>query len=176
MLEEYRQLYTLVLFRLNALDQRVPLVGAALTGLTGAVSLLAPSLQVILIVSLPLSSLWLLLTTINHARSLEDALRRIEEIERAVSKEQSPMPMVFQSSHPSRGVHVGGRTGEITIQAVALCCLLVSISCVLIAQYVVRLPAWAVLPYAVFLGAVVAACGLSYSRLRGYKYLHRPGK
>ena len=85
LLEEYRQVYGLALFRLNALDQRVPIIVGTLTAMLGSIGALPREVQVVLLVALPLTLLWVIRTTINHARSFEDALRRIEEIEQTVS-------------------------------------------------------------------------------------------
>ncbi|MFO0834628.1 MAG: hypothetical protein U0638_06635 [Phycisphaerales bacterium] len=118
LLEEYRQVYGLALFRLNALDQRVPIIVGTLTAMLGSIGALPHEVQVVLLVALPLTLLWVIRTTINHARSFEDALRRIEEIEQTVSIRTGERLLRFQSSHPSRGKYVGGRTGTETIEAV----------------------------------------------------------
>lgn len=117
LLEEYRQLYELVRFRLAALDQRVPLAGVALIVAISGTSTLPKPAQLVLLFALPLSLLWWLGMTITHARSFEDALRRIEEIEKQINALCSVELLKFQSSHPGRA-QVGGRTGQQTVQAV----------------------------------------------------------
>ncbi|MCC6971870.1 MAG: hypothetical protein IT434_16795 [Phycisphaerales bacterium] len=118
LLEEYRQVYGLAVFRLNALDQRVPIIIGVLTAMLGTIGALPEEMQTVLLAAMPLTLLWVIRTTINHARSFEDALRRIEEIEQAVSIRAGERLLRFQSSHPSRGKYVGGRTGTETIEAV----------------------------------------------------------
>lgn len=119
MLEEYRQMYGLALFRLQALEQRVPVIGAVLAAVLGIIGSLQPPLQGMLLVGLPISLLWFSRTTVNHARSFEDALRRIEEIERTINAVAGKPLLEFQSSHPSRGRWIGGRTGTETTEAVS---------------------------------------------------------
>ena len=118
LLHEYNALYGLVTFRMTSLDRRVPLAGATLAGFLSAVTVLPLRSQLIVLVGLPLAVLWYLRTTVNHARSLEDAFRRIEAVERSVNDLLGRPVMGFQSQHPSRGRFVGGRTGNETIASV----------------------------------------------------------
>ncbi|MBL0869736.1 MAG: hypothetical protein IBJ18_04075 [Phycisphaerales bacterium] len=182
LLEEYRQLYTLVAYRLNALDQRIPITTAILsTVLVSVIALppllqgvllvgLPPLLQGVLLVGLPPSLVWLVRTTANHARSLEDALRRIDQIEREVNAEVGRPALVFQSSHPSRGVQVGGRTGEETVQAVLVAATVLLCGCVLILSILTANPTEYLLAYCVF--ACLAAFGFiaTHRQLRTYRY------
>lgn len=117
-LEEYRQLYALALYRLEALDQRIPLACAALGAMLASVIALPAELQWAVLLGSPLSLRWLVRTTINHACSFEDALRRIEELERSVNRQCGHRLLCFQSRHPSRRIRVGGRTGYETVRAV----------------------------------------------------------
>ncbi len=110
-LTEYRALYDLAVFRMQSLDRRVPLSAATLAGLLATFDTLTEPAQVILLFTLPLAGLWLVRTTIAHARSFEDVLRRIEAIEVAVNEDHRQQLMAFQSSHPSRMLYPGGRTG-----------------------------------------------------------------
>jgi hypothetical protein len=110
-LAEYRALYDLAVFRMQSLDRRVPLSAATLAGLLATFHTLTVPAQFILLVTLPLAGLWLVRTTIAHARSFEDVLRRIEAIEIAVNQDHHRELMAFQSSHPSRMLYPGGRTG-----------------------------------------------------------------
>lgn len=120
LLEEYRALYGLANFRMAALDRRVPLAGTALALSLGGAFVAPPAVQMIVLIVLPIAVLWLVRTTINHARSFEDALRRIEQIEQQVNQIAGETLIAFQSSHPSRGEAVGGRTGRESVLAVAL--------------------------------------------------------
>src|SRR3954452_22946950 len=83
--EEYEALYSLVEFRMSALDRRAPVTAAAFAGVVAALQAVPAGSQAILFVGLPVALLWFMRTTVNHARSFEDVLRRIEEIERAVN-------------------------------------------------------------------------------------------
>ena len=129
LLAEYGALYGLAELRMTALDRRVPASGAALLAFTGSIPLLPPSGQLLLLIAIPVSLIWLLRTAINHARSFEDVLRRIERIETLLNQEAGTELLGFQSSHPSRLKTVGGRTGSETIAAVFMAALVLLGSC-----------------------------------------------
>ena len=118
LLEEYRVMYGLVEFRMTSLDRRVPIAGATLTATLASTAALPHDPLMIVFLGLPLALVWFLRTTINHARSFEDVLRRIERIEQEVNGLLGRETICFQSRHPSRGRLVGGRTGNETIGAV----------------------------------------------------------
>lgn len=127
-LSEYRALYGLAEFRLHALDNRIPMVGGALTAFLGTVPLLPDQSQVLGLIAVPVSLIWLVRTTINHARSFEDALRGIECAEQKLNGLLGEGMVEFQSTHPSRQDSVGGRTGVETVTSVVLgSCLLLLI-------------------------------------------------
>ena len=113
-------MYALAEFRMNSLDKRVPAAGAALVAFLGGVPAVPQSTAWLLLVVIPASLIWFLRTTVNHARSFEDAIRRIEEIERELNTLAGAVLLRFQSTHPSRGRAVGGRTGAETVLAVLL--------------------------------------------------------
>lgn len=172
LLEEYRQVYSLALFRLNALDQRVPIIVGTLTAMLGSIGALPREVQIVLLVALPLTLLWVIRTTINHARSFEDALRRIEEIEQTVSIRTGERLLRFQSSHPSRGKFVGGRTGTETIEAVLAASAILQGGCLLLSVAFLGLSgAW----QAAFAG-YVAALAASQIGMRWWmrRYRYRP--
>lgn len=129
LLEEYRCLYGLALFRLEALDRRVPLAGATLAAFVGSVTALPLPSRVLVLVGVPLATVWLLRVTINHARSFEDALRRIEAVERRANAAIGADVLGFQSQHPSRFRAVGGRTGRESVDAVLVASLLMVVGC-----------------------------------------------
>lgn len=120
LLAEYSALYDLVTFRMSALDRRVPAAGATLLAFTGSAPLLPGPAQITVLAAIPASLVWLLRTTINHARSFEDVLRRIEQIESKLNAIAEEELLRFQSSHPSRLRAVGGRTGTETVLSVVL--------------------------------------------------------
>lgn len=169
LLEEYRQVYTLAHYRLEALDLRVPIAGSVLTGALGSVAALPTTLQPVLLVGLPLTVLWFVRTTIQHALSFEDALRRIEEIERSVNSRTNDTLMTFQSSHPSKGRYVGGRTGARTVQAALIAALMLLAGC----GYMFALPATSgtlqftmYIAYLTAIGIALNICAEGYRRYR----------
>jgi len=176
LLEEYRQLYGLALYRLNALDQRIPVASAILTTVLGCIVLLPPPLQIALLFGLPLSLLWLSATTFNHARSFEDALRRIEEIEHAVNEYAGVVLLQFQSCHPSRGTLVGGRTGKQTADAVLGTSVVLITTCVLAMVLVVHSHIAIVGAHAGLCIGIMVALAKGYRELRGYSYQHGPSR
>lgn len=170
LMEEYRVLYTLVTLRLTSLDRRVPLAGASLAAFLGSVTVLPSDAQIVFLFGLPIALVWFLRATVNHARSAEDLLRRIEEIEREVNRLCGEELLAFQSRHPSRGRQVGGRTASESVKAVFCSCLLVLAACMFLAwttsgESVTHLQA-----YASYLGVVslyLVGCVLT---LRRYRY------
>ena len=144
---------------MNALDRRVPAAGAALLAFIGSISVLPGPAQHILLAAIPASLIWLLRTTVNHARSFEDALRGIEVIEHDINRIAGDGLLRFQSTHPSRGRAVGGRTGSETVFAVMLSSGLLLVAC----GYLMRLDATVsqlfmvgYMGYLVFVGMLLA--------------------
>jgi hypothetical protein len=125
MFEEYRALYGIALLRMTALDRRVPVTAGAMAVAIAALDVVSEQSQLLLLLSVPLALVWFVRATVNHARSFEDVLRRIEEIETTVNGLFSKPVINFQSRHPSRGRHVGGRTGQESVAAVLATSLLV---------------------------------------------------
>jgi hypothetical protein len=118
LLEEYRALYDLAVFRMTALDRRVPVTAGAFGVAIASLGNLPADSQLMVFFATPLLLIWLMRTTVNHARSLEDVLRRIELIEQSANRVIGKKLLGFQSLHPSRGRHVGGRTGHESVRAV----------------------------------------------------------
>lgn len=129
LLAEYQAMYRLAEFRMSSLERRVPATGAAIVAFLGVLPLLPDSSQWIVLMVVPASLVWMVRTTINHARSFEDALRRIEWIEKQANAIAGQELLGFQSNHPSRGVTVGGRTGVETVGSVLLAAVIVLLSC-----------------------------------------------
>lgn len=123
--EEYRALYELVTFRMTALDRRVPVTAGTMVASLGALDLASRESQILIFASVPLALVWFVRATINHARSFEDVLRRIEEIEQTVNDLTGRPLLRFQSRHPSRGMETGGRTGRESVSTVLATSLLV---------------------------------------------------
>lgn len=131
-LEEYRALYALVTFRMATLDRRIPIAWAGVATLLLTLVQVGIDGQTVILWSVPLALQWFFNATVVHARSFEDVLRRIDEIERLVNHLAGDDLLVFQSQHPSQGRRVGGRTGSDTVVAVYLTALtMIGASCYL---------------------------------------------
>lgn len=168
--EEYRAMYSLALFRLGALDRRVPVTAATLGAFLGSVAVLPGPSREIVLVGVPLAALWLVRATINHARSFEDALRRIECIEQRINRHLRAEVLGFQSRHPSRGHAVGGRTGRESISAVLVAAILLVAACWRVFERTVAAGAPEAWAYRLFVAAVVVYLGAVVVALRRYRY------
>jgi hypothetical protein len=169
LMEEYRAMYALVLYRLSALDQRIPIATAAITTVFGSIAVLPQTLQIVLLIAVPLSLVWLVATTTNHARSLEDAFRRIEVIEQSANAAARSQVMTFQSTHPSRGKRVGGRTGQHTVDAVSATALLLIAGCYALAVQLVQ-SIWHT-AYCVYVAITLAVMWRIVRSVRRYAYV-----
>lgn len=173
LLAEYGALYALAEFRMASLDRRVPAAGAALVAFLGGAPIVPDTTAWLLLAVIPASLIWFLRTTINHARSFEDAIRRIEQIERDVNGLAACDLMRFQSTHPSRGRAVGGRTGAETVSAVLLASLILLGACFFIALGL--LDSWPIqLGYVVYLGLIVMHHIWVTVRWARYRYPAKP--
>jgi len=169
LLEEYRALYGLAVFRMASLERRVPLFGSVLALFAGSVSAIPEPTRFSVFYGVPTALIWLVRTTINHARSFEDVLRRIDEIECDVNARSDQQLLRFQSSHPSKGVTTGGRTGTETVAAVTVISLLMLIQCAwLFASLADRDPI-ELLCYLVFSVSVAAYLGWCVFSLWAYR-------
>ncbi len=134
LLEEYRALNGLLTFRLGAMDRRLPVAGGTLGAILGVTTAMPPDTKLAFLLGLPVALLWLMLSTVQHARSKEDHLRRIDEIERLVNRLAGEELLVFQSRHPNKRLTPAGRSGFATVLSLlstcwmmlAACCALVS--------------------------------------------------
>ena len=167
LLEEYRALYRLGELRMGSLERRAPIAAATLAAFLGSITVLALPLQIVALVGVPIVLLWYLRTTIIHANSFEDVLRRIEEIEKAVNKRAATRLLEFQSSHPSRGTGTGGRTGKGTVTAVFITCLLLLTGCLAIVREIV--PPFQAF-YAIYTLLAAITLGGQFIRFRKYRY------
>lgn len=170
LLHEYNALYGLAEFRLNAMDRRIPIMGGLLTAFLGSVPVLPASSQILALVAVPISLIWLLRTTINHARSFEDALRHIELLEHRINKLLGQDAMGFQSRHPSKGSTVGGRTGWETVGAVVLASgLLLTMSGVMaISMYPTR--PGVLVAFGLYILGIVGVLGRAVRVWQAYRY------
>lgn len=123
LLEEYRVLYGLLHWRLGAGDRRLLVSGALLTGTLTAICSLDMATAAFLIWGLPVL-LWVIVSvTVGHARSKEDLLRRIDEIECRINALARADLLAFQSRRRNRDRVVGGRTGLRTINGTLALCM-----------------------------------------------------
>jgi hypothetical protein len=136
LLEEYRALYRLLTFRLTAMDRRLPAIGGMLAAILGSTTAMPDQSRLAFLLGLPIALLWLFLSTVQHARSKEDHLRRIDEIERLVNRLAGEELLVFQSRHPNKARHPGGRTGFGSVVAILTVCLTLLGAC----MYAVQTP------------------------------------
>jgi hypothetical protein len=176
LLEEYRAMYGLAAFRMASLDRRVPVAGATLTISLAGVAAIPREASMIVLLGLPLALVWLLRTTINHARSFEDALRRIEQIEKQINTLVGREVMTFQSSHPSRGRHAGGRTSRETIGAVVIIAVILLAGCGYMFAQTAQAAPWGLASYGGFLVTVLAYMATVVIGLKRYEYLPRSGE
>lgn len=130
LLEEYRALYALAQFRMGSLERRAPIAGAMLSAFLGSVTVLPPEASLIFLLCFPMALLWFVRTTVIHAKSFADILRRIEAIERCVNEIAGDELLLFQSTHPSRRLAVGGRIGREVTRSVVVGCLMLLAGCV----------------------------------------------
>ena len=169
-LAEYQAVYRLAEFRLGALDRRIPLIVGVLTGFLSAVPVLPGVSQVLGLLAIPVSLIWLVRTTITHAQSFEDALRAIEAIEVRINNELGDQALSFQSTHPSRGSSVGGRTGSETVSAlVAFSSLLLGMS-LWMGIGIKTEPGWFNSAYSVLIACISAALIRPVWGWRKYRY------
>ena len=119
LLEEYRSLNSLLLFRLAAMDRRLPVSVGFMAAAIASMLALPPDSRTALLLVTPASLFWLVRTTVQHAQAKEDHLRRIDEIERTVNAIANESLLTFQSRHPNRSEVPAGRTGGVTIIAVS---------------------------------------------------------
>ena len=168
LLAEYEALYQLAEYRMASLDRRVPAAGALLTTFVGLIPLIPDASGLILLAVVPASLVWLIRTTINHARSLEDVLRGIESLEGSLNQLAGARLLSFQSRHPSRGRTVGGRTGRETVDAVAMAAALLLGSCLYLG-FVVFDGLWHRPTYAIYISGVAAYAIAVLTCWRGYR-------
>jgi hypothetical protein len=168
--EEYRALYSLVVFRMTALDRRAPVTAGAFAATIIGLTALPADTRVMVLILVPIGLVWLIRTTVNHARSFEDVLRRIEYIEQSVNVLTGKNVLGFQSLHPSRGRRVGGRTGYESIIAVIGSIHLVLIAAGYQMHELVHLPLAAELLYFAMLAAVSAVAIRETMMLSHYHY------
>jgi hypothetical protein len=174
LLEEFRALYSLVTYRMSSLDRRITMAWAGLAGLVASFIAADAIGRYVVLAGLPLALVWFLRTTVNHARSFEDVLRRIEEIERAVNGMAGVELLAFQSRHPSRLIAVGGRTGTETVHTVYMTCLTMLVGGALLLAFATDASEIPITLYSVYVVGVCVAMFRSVRMLQRYRYAKRP--
>jgi len=174
LLEEYRALYSLLTFRLTAMDRRLPAIGGTLAAILGSTTAMPASMQVAFLFALPSALVGFVLATAQHLRSKEDHVRRIDEIERSINCLAGEELLVFQSCHPNKGRFPGGRTGLVAILAVVIVSLAMLLACAgLIQEATQLLSPTKQAGYSVYLITSAVAILASTIRVGLYRY-HRP--
>lgn len=172
LVEEYRSLNALLLFRLSALDRRLPAsVGFMAAAVAATLSLPIESRIAVLILT-PSAVLWMVRTTIQHAMAKEDHLRRIAEIEVLINELAGRDLLAFQSQHPNRAAATAGRSGTATVIATAAGAVLLLVLCLVLFSL-----DSGPIPYGLYLGYVgliAADVVLGPMRLSRYSYAKRP--
>jgi hypothetical protein len=168
--QEYRAMYDLVIFRMTALDRRAPVTVGAFAAALASLQVLPTESQGILLVLLPIANVWLIRTTINHARSFEDVLRRIEWIEQSVNQLVGSPVLGFQLLHPSRHRRVGGRTGYESVLAVLGSVHLLLAAAAYQLYRLLHLSLWANLLFLLYLLVISALSLAETKKLMNYRY------
>lgn len=96
LLEEFRALYALLSFRLAAVERSLPVAGGTLAAILSGSTSLAHEAQRVVLLAMPAALLWLMRTTCAQARSKEDVIRRIAELEGAVNRIAGEELLAFQ--------------------------------------------------------------------------------
>jgi len=176
LIEEYRALYGLLSFRLAAVDRHLPVAGGVLGAMLGSFGALPPDTKVVILLGMPAALTWLMRSTINHSRSKEDVLRRIDEIERQVNQIAGEELLSFQSRHPNRGRNVSGRSGSSIVSAMLGFCLAALVICAYLIGQAGPAPGRLLETY----WALLAITGLdiiwAFLRLRRYRYRKPPAE
>jgi len=174
MFEEYRALYGLLSFRLAAVDQHLPLVAGALMAVVSSIDALPPHPQIAALLAVPVAIAWWMRMTVAHARSKEDVLRRIDEIERLVNQLAGEELLAFQSRHPNRRSVVGGRTGISAVSSVFALSLAGLLGCLAAVMQRPALPPHLIAAYIAYIGLAVVDLVHVVNRLRRYGYAKAP--
>lgn len=173
LLAEYSVLYKLLLTRIHLIERRAPVATATLAVALGSVVVLPSILRAFVLLTLPLLSYWLFRATTSHARSKEDILRRIDEIERHVNFLAEDELLIFQSQHPNRVAIGASRSVRDTLASSAVAALLLLIgSCVVAVTelpevYMVQFTAYATITGLAVMNALLSVQHYKYRKSCG---------
>lgn len=174
LVEEYRAMYGLLAFRLAAVDQRVPLVAGALMAVISGVGALPAASQCAVLLAVPIAISWLMRMTAAHARSKEDVLRRLDEIERHVNQLAAEELLAFQSRHPNRRKAVSGRTGMGAVSSVLALCFAGLLGCLAVVASRPATPPGFLFAYLGYVAVGVLDLVHVLLRVRRYRYAKAP--
>jgi len=173
LLEEYRALNALLMFRLTAMDRRLPISVGFMAAAIAALLALPPDSRMAVLIITPPALLWLVRTTVQHARAKEDHLRRIDEIEQTIHSIAGEKLLVFQSHHPNRAEFAAGRTGIATLVATSSGAFGMLMLCLfLFRREATPLPHWLYLVYITAISIDVLLGPIALARYR-YQKLSR---
>lgn len=171
LLVEYGVLYSLLQWRLTASDRRLFVAGALIVGVLSAMHALNAAAARLLLWGLPVL-LWVILTAaVGHARSKEDLLRRIDEIEQRVNRLAGIQLLAFQSRRPTSTV--GGRTGTQAVNGTLALCISVVLGATLFLQPVEDVRSSIAVCYGLWAAAWAAWMIREAVMLRNYRYERR---
>ncbi|MBX3394303.1 MAG: hypothetical protein KF841_02945 [Phycisphaerae bacterium] len=156
------------------MDQRVPAAGGLLGVVLGSVPVVPKETQLLFLAGAPACLAWIAATTFGHARSKEDHLRRIDEIERHVNQIAGEELLVFQSQHPNRQAVTAGRTGAAAIMAVASACLIAFAACAFLFQTQTNVPPPLAMAYNGYVLVSAGYVAVAFRSLRRYRYRRSP--
>lgn len=175
LLEEYRALYGLLTVRLDVLDRRIPAVGGMLAAILASATAMPDQTRIAFLLGIPAAFIGLVQSVCQHARSKEDHLRRIDEIERLVNQLAGEVLLVFQSQHPNRHRQPGGRSGFGAVLQILAAVLIMLGACGVVAGMTDLLrESQGLLGYYGYLAATAAAAISAVFRLRNYRYERPP--
>jgi hypothetical protein len=169
LLAEYRELYALALYRMNSIEGRIPIAAGMIAAFLGGIIVLPDEAQLLALLGTPASLFLFVQTAMNHARSFEDILRRIEEIESRVNELAGETLLAFQSTHPSRARATGGRTGTHSIRAMFFVAQTILLACAIL-FFRLPFPRWIAGLYVALLLAIWCSLLGSLLRMRAYRY------
>lgn len=124
-------MYGLLLFRLHAMDSRLPFATAGLGGYLTAIATLDGAAALAFHAAAPLTLHWFAASTASHARSKADVLARLREIEAALNQRARSPVVRFQTRQYARYGAAIGRTGTSAMLSVlgsVVVCLVSSVA------------------------------------------------
>lgn len=167
LLEEYRSLNSLLLFRLAAMDRRLPVSVGIIAAAIASMFAVSSDSQAALLLAIPPALFWLVRSTVQHAKAKEDHLSRIAEIERTINSMAGEELLIFQSRHPNRSRVASGRTGNTTVVAVCSGALAMLLLCVFLYLRTANIvPDWLYVTYIAAIAFDVVSAPFALSRYR----------